>query len=126
MSTIDLRKTFLQLLDGPRVNTIDVGPTFWQTLGDRADLQEGRMVMALPYRESWGNWERHPNGDEVVLLIEGQIELIVETDQGEERTPMKAGDTVLVPQSKWHTADVSEPGLALHITRGEGTDHRPR
>ena len=27
---------------------------------------------------------------------------------------------------RWHTADVHEPGSALFITPGRGTEHRPR
>jgi hypothetical protein len=34
--------------------------------------------------------------------------------------------TVVVPRGTWHTAKVLEPSEALHITWGEGTQHRPR
>ena len=30
------------------------------------------------------------------------------------------------PPGVWHTADVHEPGEALFITPGRGTEHEPR
>ena len=36
------------------------------------------------------------------------------------------GERVLNPPGVWHTADVHEPGDALFITPGEGTEHKPR
>ncbi len=126
MTTIDLRETYLQLLDGSEVKTIEVGPSFWQELSERRDLQQGRMVSLFPYKASWTSWERHPAGDEVVLVISGQVQLVVESDGAESRTELNAGEAVLVPQGLWHTADVVTPALVLHITRGQGTEHRPR
>ena len=44
----------------------------------------------------------------------------------EHRIELHAGDGVLNPPGVWHTADVHEPGDALFITPGAGTEHRPR
>jgi hypothetical protein len=39
---------------------------------------------------------------------------------------LRAGLAVVNPRGAWHTVDVHEPGLALFITPGRGTEHRPR
>ena len=37
-----------------------------------------------------------------------------------------APEYLVVPTGSWHTMDVIEPGRAVIITWGEGTQHRPR
>lgn len=39
---------------------------------------------------------------------------------------LEAGQTCIVPRGVWHRAVVRTPGDTLHITPGEGTQHRPR
>ena len=93
------------------------------TAGDGA---EGRMVTMGLQAESWPTWERHPAGEELVLLLEGHIDLIQEIDGEEVRTSLRAGQAVINPPGVWHTADVHEPGRGLFITPGAGTEHKPR
>jgi quercetin dioxygenase-like cupin family protein len=91
-----------------------------------ADGAEGRMVVMNEQAETWPTWERHPAGDELVLLLEGRVDLIQEIDGREVRTELRAGQAVINPPGVWHTADVHEPGRALFITPGAGTEHKPR
>jgi quercetin dioxygenase-like cupin family protein len=90
------------------------------------DGVQGRMVTMFPQTESWTSWERHPAGEELVLLLSGHVDLIQELDGEEHRIELHAGDGVLNPTGVWHTADVHEPGDALFITPGLGTEHKPR
>jgi hypothetical protein len=39
---------------------------------------------------------------------------------------LRGKSSIVVPRGVWHTANVIEPGEALHITWGAGTAHRPR
>jgi quercetin dioxygenase-like cupin family protein len=36
------------------------------------------------------------------------------------------GEYAINPRGAWHTADANEPVVALFITAGKGTTHRPR
>jgi quercetin dioxygenase-like cupin family protein len=91
-----------------------------------ADGGEGRIVVMNRQDETWPQWERHPAGEEVVVLLSGRVDLIQEID-GEERTvELAPGQAVVNPPNTWHTANVHEPGEALFITPGKGTEHRPR
>jgi quercetin dioxygenase-like cupin family protein len=91
-----------------------------------SDGSEGRLVMMFEQASSWDSWERHPAGDEVVVLLSGRADLIQELDGRHQRVPMVPGEAVVNPAGVWHTADVHEPGTILTITPGQGTAHRPR
>jgi quercetin dioxygenase-like cupin family protein len=91
-----------------------------------ADGDEGRLVMIGPERASWTSWERHPAGDEVVVALSGRQTLIQEVDGVQRRIELRPGQAVINPRGVWHTADIHEPGSALFITPGRGTEHRPR
>ena len=90
------------------------------------DGDEGRLVVMFASDESWTTWERHPAGEEVVVLVSGRMDLLQEVDGAERRVPLTPGMAVVNPKGAWHTADVHEPSVALFITPGRGTDHRPR
>jgi mannose-6-phosphate isomerase-like protein (cupin superfamily) len=90
------------------------------------DGAEGRLVAIFHSAESWPTWERHPAGEEVVVLLSGRIDLIQRIDGSERRVAMTPGQAVINPKGVWHTADVHEPGDALFITPGQGTEHVPR
>ena len=91
-----------------------------------SDGDDGRMVCVFPQGATWTTWERHPAGEEVVVLLSGRVDIIQEID-GEHRTvELRPGQAMVNPRNVWHTADVHEPGEGLFITPGMGTEHRPR
>ena len=91
-----------------------------------SDGDEGRLVMIGPQGATWTSWERHPAGDELVVVLSGRSDLIQEVDGEERRFELCPGQAAINPRGVWHTADVHEPGEALFITPGRGTEHRPR
>lgn len=76
--------------------------------------------------ESWGMWECHTAGDEVVIVISGTANFIQEIDGQEVRTAVRAGEAVINPAGVWHTADADAPFSAIYLTPCPGTEHRPR
>ena len=48
-----------------------------------ADGDEGRLVTTFRSETSWSRWERHPAGEEVVVLLSGRIDLVQRTGDGE-------------------------------------------
>ena len=93
------------------------------TAGDGA---EGRLVLMDTQAQTWDSWERHPAGEEVVLLLSGRVDLIQDLDGEHRRIELHPGEFAINPPGVWHTADVIEPGDGLFITPGQGTEHRPR
>jgi mannose-6-phosphate isomerase-like protein (cupin superfamily) len=91
------------------------------------DGKEGRLVSMHSFSESWTSWEMHPEGDEVVLCISGQITVIQEMADGSHvRVTIGPGEYMINPPGCWHTADVDGDATALFITAGYGTEGRPR
>jgi mannose-6-phosphate isomerase-like protein (cupin superfamily) len=124
-SIVDLAETYLHLSDGAAVSAIEVGPNFWSTLRDRTDLQAGRLVVITHEKADWSTWEMHPAGDEVVALLSGEVDLVLQDGPSESTLSLKGRATVIVPQGVWHRAIVRKPAEMLFITRGAGTQHRP-
>jgi quercetin dioxygenase-like cupin family protein len=75
---------------------------------------------------SWTTWERHPAGEELVVVVSGRLTLIQEIDGAERRIEMREGEAIVNPRNVWHTADIDEPCRTLFVTPGLGTEHRPR
>ena len=69
----------------------------------------------------------HPEGEEVVCVIEGNMILHQELADGSKQSwTLGPGDYAINPRGAWHTADADEPVAALFITAGKGTTHRTR
>ena len=76
------------------------------------------------------NGEMHPDGDELLYLVSGSLDLVVEEggthdEVGEiTRTRFSAGQGVLIPRGVWHKVEVLEPTELIHLTPGPGDGHR--
>jgi len=91
------------------------------------DGAEGRLVSMHRFTGDWGSWEMHPAGAEIVICVQGEMELVQEAADGSHsRTRLAAGGYAINPPGTWHTADIAQEAVALFITAGEGTRHRER
>jgi quercetin dioxygenase-like cupin family protein len=127
----DLTSTYAHLGLGARVEPLpdfEWTPEYLGSYLERTatDGAEGRLVSLLAQDESWNSWERHPAGDELVVLLSGRVDLVQELDGQQRVITLTPGMAVINPPGVWHTADVHEPGQALFITAGRGTETRPR
>jgi hypothetical protein len=121
----DLCETYVHLADGPDARRVEVTPDFWRTLDEKPELHGGRLVTASRFTADWPHWEMHPAGEELVLLVTGALDLVLE-DAGGARTtlPLRGRGAVLIPRGTWHWARVREPSELWFVTYGEGTQHR--
>src|SRR4249919_2623004 len=53
--------------------------------------------------------ERHPDGDELVIVVSGAPTLVHEAAGEEDRMPLRVGQAVIVPQGVWHRFEFDEP-----------------
>jgi len=91
-----------------------------------ADRGGGRLLGVVPATHTWSRWERHTEGDEVVLQLCGCSDVIQDLG-GEYRTlRLEPGQAVINPRNVWHTSDVHEAGRTLFISAGRKTEYRPR
>ena len=62
---------------------------------DRATIGVFRFTGQAP-------WERHPDGDELLHVLEGDVDLTVLTDDGPRQVPIGAGEVFVCPRGLWH------------------------
>ncbi len=68
-------------------------------------------------------WERHPGGDELILVLEGGGDITVLTDAGPVRSELRPGRLFVCPKGLWHRAN-ADPGMtALYVTPLAGGEH---
>ena len=61
-------------------------------------------------------WERHPAGDEIVYVLEGETTLFI-LDQNEDVPHvLKAGQMLVVPQNTWHRFETKTEVKVLTVT----------
>src|SRR5215469_2987416 len=69
-----------------------------------------------------GAWERHPNGDELVQVVDGSTTLHIITEDGPQSYTLNAGIVVIVPQGAWHRFH-SQEGVSLVTATPKPTEH---
>ena len=117
--------TYVHLKPDDSARAMEGGDRFWATIQERTDLEEGRLMGVTGQSKDWDHWERHPAGEEILTLLSGEMELVLDLEGGAQRTVLKAGETFIVPRGIWHRALVKEAGRLMFVTPGAGTEHRP-
>ena len=127
-SSKSIISTYLHFRDDGRADAIPVSQSFWGEMaaGKHSELDQGRLMSAFSFSAPWSMWERHPAGEELVMLLSGSATVVLE-ELGEERSVRlnEPGSYVLVPRNVWHTARTSVQTTMLFLTPGAGTEHRP-
>jgi mannose-6-phosphate isomerase-like protein (cupin superfamily) len=72
------------------------------------------------------NGEMHPNGDELLFVIDGRMSVLLELDGGERVVDVDAGSAIVVPRGTWHRILPGEPAHILNITPGPQGESRPK
>src|SRR3984957_19331915 len=91
----------------------------------------GAFVTLAPYRD--GNvysakfsgdaaWERHPNGDELVQIVDGATTLHLMTEEGPQSYQLSAGMVAVVPQNTWHRFHAPN-GVSIVTATPRPTEH---
>ena len=69
--------------------------------------------------------EMHPDADEVLILVSGRIDVVIEADGAEHVHELTAGQGIVVPKGLWHRVIPKERSSRLHVTPGPGGEWRP-
>jgi len=85
------------------------------------------FLIGAPFmtRDAPHGGEMHPDADEVLFLISGRIDVVLEEDGAETVVEVSPGQAVVVPRGVWHRVLLREPSQLLHITPGPGGEWRP-
>jgi len=74
---------------------------------------EARMTRNPPHAG-----EMHPDGDELLYLVKGAVDMILDEEAGERRLSLQPGQAFVVPRGVWHRVIVKEPCCLLYFTPG--------
>ncbi len=112
------------------VHALPSGPELYPQLGTQFAGFDGCVLLSeYTFSENWACFEVHPAGDEVLYLLSGRCELLLEQDEQLQRIPFdRPGQVQVIPKGCWHSADII-PGdtcRILFFTPGAGSEHRPR
>ena len=86
-----------------------------------------RLVATFCAHADWTTWEIHPAGEELVVLLSGCVDMLIDRGGTIETVRLDApGRYAIIPRDSWHTANVHEPTRMLFIPPGAGTRHADR
>lgn len=126
--TFNLNNTAVRLRADASAEALRMDATFWPALmkGELGDFHQEFLITQSQFAGRWSQAEMHPNGDEIVCLLEGRCTFVLQIDSGEESISLdQPGEFVIVPPGTWHFAESAESCHLLFITAGENTQHRP-
>jgi hypothetical protein len=67
-----------------------------------------------------GTWERHPNGDEIVRIVDSITKLHIMTADAPQCFALSAAMVAIAPQGKWHRLEVQDEASVItrtHLNR---------
>ena len=65
----------------------------------------------------------HPDGDEIVYVISGKIEVTLELES-DQTVNLRSGEGIVIPKGIWHKVHVVEPVKLVTISPGPGFEFR--
>jgi mannose-6-phosphate isomerase-like protein (cupin superfamily) len=122
VTILDLEAEFskLSLLRGRTPEMTEVDRKASGGFATLAPFRDGNIYSAKFAGD--GAWERHPNGDELVQIVDGSATLHVITEDGPASYAVSAGMMVIVPQGTWHRFHAPE-GVCLLTATPKPTEH---
>jgi quercetin dioxygenase-like cupin family protein len=120
------RETVIHLADDLAIGAMAVDSSYWNhRAASRPELVEGRILSVFDYTATWSWWERHPVGDEFLLLISGDVDLLLDDGTERQTHTLRPGQAAIVPEGVWHRAVVRSPSQLLFVTPTPArTQHR--
>ena len=122
ITILDLKAEFekLTLLRGRTPQMTEVERKGSGAFATLAPFRDGNIFSAKFAGD--GAWERHPNGDELVQILDGSATLHIMTEDGPKSHAVSAGMMVIVPQGTWHRFHSPE-GVSLLTATPKPTEH---
>ena len=84
----------------PKITASTTYETFRAACPELAAFDKGAVTVGRFATQ--GPWEFHPDGDELLHVLDGQIEVILLTDDEPVHVFVRAGSIFIVPARVWH------------------------
>lgn len=123
---IDIAKSFIHLCEGGGAEPVNVTPSFWSAAQERDGRVLGACDFTSPRDLHSSTQEMHPEADEVLLLVSGALDVVLERGDTKRTIALKTGQAAIVPRGVWHHLEMREPGRLVFINSRRGMQSRPR
>ena len=122
VTIVDLKAELakLNILKGRRPDMLEEERRASGAFATLAPFRDGNLFTAKFAGN--GAWERHPNGDELVQVLEGSTRFHIISEAGPETYELTAGALVIVPQGAWHRFEAPD-GVCLMTATPKPTEH---
>jgi len=121
-----MKKSLTQVLSGlkhlpNRSPETAFGQDASDAFAEVAPYRDGAVYVSFYSGSS--EWERHPNGDEVVMVLDGTTTVVLLVNAKEERFFLVAHELIVIPVGIWHRFEASDRLKVMTITP-QPTEHR--
>jgi PhnB protein len=82
----------------------------------RSIAKIGKLMLGVMSYTGQTPWERHPDGDELLLVLDGELDVTALTDEGPVTRRLRAGEAFVCPQGLWHRQNASKSVSMLYGT----------
>jgi PhnB protein len=82
----------------------------------------GKLTLGVMSYSGLTPWERHPDGDELLLALDGEIDVAVLTEEGPVTRKLRAGEVFVCPQGLWHRQRAEKSVSMLYGTPTETSE----
>jgi quercetin dioxygenase-like cupin family protein len=121
----DVRARLEELAEQPRLVAHDVRAALSglpeMTMRFLASLDQ--CTLGVSRLSTPSHWERHPAGDEMLHILEGEVDITVLTDGEPVHSTARAGSIFVCPRGLWHRLRPRAPVSLFFATPGEGVEH---
>lgn len=125
---LELSKEFVHLADGGGAEWVELTPSFWR--GGAAGARYDRVLGAFEFRSARDlhseMQEMHPEGDEVLFLASGALDVLLDEAGAERSVALEAGQAAIVPRGVWHRLVMRRPGTLVFVNSRTGMQSRAR
>jgi mannose-6-phosphate isomerase-like protein (cupin superfamily) len=118
-----LESKFVHLENNGNLISLLIDEKFWSEGSSQSYFQSGRLMGVLNIDPGPSHWEVHPDGDELLYLLSGSMDVVIELEGKNKVITLVSLSSCIVPQETWHQTIAREPCSLLFITPVKGTQH---
>jgi len=123
----NLSSVFVHLKNSGDAETVALTPAFWRDSSSGKHTYD-RLLGVFEFRSAEdlhsSMQEMHPEADELLFLVSGAIDLILDEANGERIVSVETGEAAIVPRGVWHRLVMREPGKLLFVNSRTGMQGR--
>ena len=117
LKIIDMRQSEISVSRDLRMSAVELKP------GPPAQADGLMIGIADMARDPPHNGELHPDGDELVLVISGRVEVLAVDEPGNSCV-LGPGQATIVGKGQWHRVHVLESAQLIYVTPGPNGEFR--